>query len=200
MVYSRCIQDLRSEVVKMKDVHEEVLFDVLVYMMRVSESIVDEYKRSRDQDKNASSRFRFWTYVPSVERGSSSVVIRWRKYSGRGRRSDPVLTSGLVDYKLPMARFPHCTRAEKRAIVRAESRFSKIRKINAHLLTINQAHKALTEIVAARDVLDDYAMHYSVPRPHHSVIEVDDRSDVAPAAEFTEADRIAFRRKIGLDH
>lgn len=200
MVVDRFLSLLKQEFTRLEHSRDEDFDASLRYMMIISEDIVDEYKRYREEDKKSDSRFRFWTYVPSVERGASSVVIRWRKYRGRGRRSDPVPTSSVTDYKMPIAQFQGCTRAEKRAIVHAESRFAKIRRLNWHLLAINKAHSALVDIVGGREVRGSNSPNKSKPRNAAPMPEKDHTNQEPQTEEFTENDRRVFRKKIGLDH
>jgi hypothetical protein len=199
MVVDRFFSLLGKEFTRLDHSRDEDFDASLRYMMNISEDIVDEFKRYREEDKKSDSRFRFWTYVPSVERGASSVVIRWRKYRGRGRRSDPVPTSSVTDYKMPIAQFQGCTRAEKRAIVHAESRFAKIRRLNWHLLAINKAHSALIDIVGGREVRGSNSPNKSTLRNAAPMPEKDDTDRVHKVEEFTENDRRAFRKKLGLN-
>jgi hypothetical protein len=190
---------LKQEFSRLEGCRLDDFNSVLILMMNMSESIVDEYKRFREEDKKSDSRFRFWTYVPSVERGAASVVIRWRRYKGQGPRSSPVATSAVVNFKMPISKFDGCTRAEKRAIVHAESRFAKIRKMNSHLLVINKSHKALVDIVGGSSSCAGNVSREITPRNQSVALDMDEADHVKTSDEFTEADRIAFRKKIGLD-
>jgi hypothetical protein len=199
MVSDRCLHFLKKEFSRVEISRADDFDEILRYMMIISGDIVDEFKQYREDDKKSDSRFRFWTYVPSVERGSSSVVIRWRKYKGRGRRSDPVVTSTAKDYKLPISQFYGCTRAEKRAIVNAESRFAKIRKINSNLLAINKAHNALVDIVGGRGFCESKTPKKTALLDESVMCENNDVGEILPVKEFTEADRLAVRKKVGAN-
>ena len=198
MIVDRCLNMLIQEFNRLDAARSDEFDAILRYMMVISENIVDEFKQYREDDKHSDSRFRFWTHVPSVERGASSVVIRWRKYQGRGRRSDPVATSAVKDYKMPISQFHGCTRAEKRAIVLAESRFSQIRRLNEHLLAINKAQNALVDVVGGRGVRErDYGQEVTKSDQSFMINEAD-IEQLSYFENFSEADRIAFRKKIGV--
>ena len=199
MKKDKILRSLGKEFSRLENCRSDDFDSILILMMNLAEDIVDEFKRYREEEKKSDSRFRFWTHVPSVERGASSVVIRWRRYTGVGPRSTPLETSGIKDFKMPIDKFHGCTRSEKRAIVHAESRFSKIRKLNAHLLIINKSHNALIDIVDGREFCEsDTAKDVGSPNELPEIDEAAD-SQFASPQEFTEADRIAFRKKIGLD-
>ena len=197
MIVDRCLNMLSQEFNRLDAARSDEFDAILRYMMVISENIVDEFKQYREVDKHSDSRFRFWTYVPSVERGASSVVIRWRKYQGRGRRSDPVATSSVKDYKIPISQFHGCTRAEKRAIVNAESRFAKIRQLNSHLLAINKAQSALVDILGGRGGREDEHHQEVISKNGSSMFDESGVDQLSPFENFSEADRIAFRKKIG---
>jgi hypothetical protein len=199
MAIDRCWYFLKKEFSRVEISRADDFDAILRYMMIISDDIVDEYKQYREDDKKSDSRFRFWTYVPSVERGSSSVVIRWRKYTGRGRRSDPVPTSTVKDHQLPISQFYGCTRAEKRAIVNAESRFAKIRKLNLNLLAINRAQNALVDIVGGRDFCESKTSEKTALLEESVMCDSNDVGEILPVKEFTEADRLAVRKKVGAN-
>mgnify|MGYP003663865096 CR=1 FL=1 len=199
MNIDRCWAVIKSEIYNVNEQRFDDFDLILRCLMIISDDIVDEYKQSRDFHKRKDSKFKFWTYVPSIERGSLSVVIRWRRYSGHGRYSDPVATSQLVDYRIPMSFFPKCTRPEKSAIMHAETQFSTVRKIGEKLLLIAQAQNALLDITGARCQKEDQRVTGRLQRVQQKA-EEDDlvHNSATDTIEFTDAERAAFRKKHGL--
>ncbi len=163
MNIDNCFDALKAQLVKSNDERIEGFDAVLRYMFLLSDDIVDEYKQDREFQKNSDSRFRFWTYVPHVERGASSVVIRWRRYTGRSRHSDPVPTSRLKEHRIPMLHFSGCAKSERRAIMRAEERFSEIRRLNEKILLISKAFNALLDLTGARETVDSSGRNFQPP-------------------------------------
>jgi len=172
---------------------------IVSILMALAEDIVDQFKADREFHKNSDSRFRYWTYVPSIERGAASAIIRWRRYLGPGKFSDPVPTSKTKDSKLPMSLFLGCTRAEKRAIQKAEERFSLIRKVNDQILNINKSHNALLDLTGARALMKEQETKKEKRNPggpEADQVMSDEETNNKP---FTEKDRLRFRKSIGLD-
>lgn len=199
MSTENCWNEVRKKLVSLTVERADGLDTVIRYLVLIAENIVDDYKEDREFHKNADSTFRFWTYVPQIERGASSVVIRWRRYTGRGRHSCPVSTSTRKDYRIPMTFFPGCTKSERRAIRKAEDQFSKIRQLNEKILIINKAHNALIDMTGARALIGS-------PRKNQDGEKQEMASDAATESPqgkelkpLTEAEQIKFRRRIGLD-
>lgn len=176
--------------------HQEELLSCLMLM---AQEIVDDFKTVREWHRFSDSSFRYWTYAPSIEKGACSVIIRWRKYSGKAKFSKPVPTSGLKDFRLPMSNFPGCTRDERLVIKDVENRFSEIRRINEKLLTISKAHNALIDITGARHQNCNSVCNTSVRYESAMDRLVEPEPKKGPSKPFTEEDRIAFRKSIGLD-
>ncbi|WP_417536607.1 hypothetical protein [Methylophaga sp.] len=190
---------LALKIVEINEYRQEKYDEVVHYLYLKAGTIVEDYILARNAAKLSDSSFRFWTHFPIVERGASSAVIRWRRYTGRGKFSEPVPTSGLKNYKLPMKLFTGCTKKEREVIADAEERFSVIRRMNEKLLIINKAHHALLDLSGARAVISEMAAKNSSAR---DLLEAQsDRLPLLldPGKEFTEKDRLQFRRNLGLD-
>jgi hypothetical protein len=145
------------------------------------------FYQKNDQD------FKFWQHICAVEQGKTSVIIRWRKFQGKRLYSDPLSTSELVDYKMPMTRFKGCTINERRTILVTEKRFAKIRRMNEKISLINKCHQALFDMtrehVTDKSIEKDIRNSLGIPElPSHQ----------SGISEFTEEERKAFRKKIGL--
>ena len=198
MDVEKCWHIIKREIKNIDDRRYEDIDLLLRCLVTAADDIVAEFKKSREFHKKNDSKFQFWTYVPSVSRGAATVLIRWRKYSGRGRFSDSVATSVLTNYRIPMSVFQKTTRAEKRAIVHAEAQFAKIRKIGEQLITIGQAHNAMIDIAGARALKKD-------THGNDAKLKEDDQADknadstwFDETREFTEREREEWRRRIGL--
>ncbi|PFG54286.1 hypothetical protein ATG98_3506 [Marinobacter sp. LV10R520-4] len=188
---------LRCQVINLNDRRSDDFDSIIRYMMGIAESIVDEYKQDREFNKNNDSRFQFWTYVPSVERGASSVVIRWRRYNGSSRYSEPIATSLTVENKIPQSFFPGCKKSEKKAVLHAEKQFSIVRKINEKLLEISQAQNALMGITGARELKASFDENSKSGQKNG--FDADLGGPLPPAKIFTETDRTRLRKSLGLD-
>lgn len=190
---------IQKKVIDINDFRTEYQEGLLSCLMSMAQEIVDDFKTVREWHRFSDSSFRYWTYAPSIEKGTCSVIIRWRKYSGKGKFSNPVPTSGLKDFRLPMSNFPGCTRDERLVIKDVEDRFSEIRRINEKLLIISRAHNALLDITGARGQVLNSVSDSSVG--YDSVTERSKELDLKKGSSkpFTEEDRIAFRKSIGLD-
>ena len=72
MNIDRCWAVIKSEICNVNEQRFDDFDLILRCLMIISDDIVDEYKQSRDFHKRKDSKFKFWTYVPSIERGSLS--------------------------------------------------------------------------------------------------------------------------------
>lgn len=171
-------------------VSNDQLRDVLSTLMFHAEWVVDEHKRMRGFYQKNDKDFKFWQHICAVERGQTSVIIRWRKFQGKRLFSEPLTTSELIDYRMPMSRFKGCTVNEKRTILVTEKRFAKIRRINEKISLIHKCHQALFDMtrehISDKSIERDIRDSLGIP-DHHSKTN-----------EFTEEDRIAFRKSCGL--
>ena len=174
-------------------VSKDQLLDVLSTLMLHAEWIVDEHKRMRDFYQKNDKDFKFWQHICAVERGQTSVIIRWRKFQGKRLYSDPLSTSELNDFKMPMSRFKGCTANEKRTILATEQRFSKVRRINEKLSLIHKFHQALFDMT--REHVTDKSIEKDI-RNSLGIPELPDHQ--SETSEFSEEERTAFRKKIGL--
>lgn len=198
MDIERCWQTIQMEIIKIDNRRPDDYDLLLRCLVMAADNVVEAFKNSREFHKTNDSKFRFWTYVPSVERGAATVVIRWRKYSGRGRFSDSVATSVLTNYKIPMSMFQKTTSAEKRAIVHAEAQFAKIRKIGEQLITIGQAHNAMIDITGARPLKKGSYVNDAKSEEDEQVDNDADNTSINETKEFTERERDEWRRRNGL--
>lgn len=174
--------------------------EIVDFMMAISEEIIEDFKTVREWHKYSDSRFRYWSYAPTLERGACSVIIRWRKYSGKGKYSIPVQTSELRDdFTLPMKLFPSCTKEEKAVIRDVEERFSIIRKIGKKLESISKDYNALLDMTAARSHMPERADGNADDQRPIKTEEDVLRLTKGPSSPFTEEDRRRFRRNLGLD-
>ena len=73
MNIDRCWAVIKSEICNVNEQRFDDFDLILRCLMIISDDIVDEYKQSRDFHKRKDSKFKFWTYVPSIERGSLST-------------------------------------------------------------------------------------------------------------------------------
>jgi hypothetical protein len=174
-------------------VSNDQLRDVLSTLMLHAEWIVDEHKRMRAFYQKNDKCFKFWQHICAVERGQTSVIIRWRKFQGKRLYSDPLSTSELNDFKMPMSRFKGCTANEKRTILATEQRFSKVRRINEKLSLIHKFHQALFDMT--REHVTDKSIEKDI-RNSLGIPELPDHQ--SETSEFSEEERTAFRKKIGL--
>jgi hypothetical protein len=174
-------------------VSNDQLRDVLSTLMLHAEWIIDEHKRMRGFYQKNDKDFKFWQHICAVERGQTSVIIRWRKFQGKRLYSEPLSTSELIDYKMPMTRFKGCTVNEKRTILATEQRFAKVRRINEKLSLIHKCHQALFDMT--REHVTDKSIEKDI-RNSIGISELPDHQ--SETNEFTEEDRIAFRKSCGL--
>jgi hypothetical protein len=184
---------LNQAIKESRFVSKDQLHDVLSLLMLHADWVADQHKRMRDYHQKSDKDFKFWQHICFIERGETSVIIRWRRFQGKRLYTEPLSTSELSDYKMPMSRFKSCSANEKRAIVVAENGFSTIRRINEKLSSISRSHQALFDMTRERhtDKSLEKKIKNSLDLPEDSIVQPDN-------AEFTEEQRIAFRKKIGL--
>ncbi|SDN62786.1 hypothetical protein [Vreelandella arcis] len=156
--------------------------------------IVEEFYESRDYDKENNPHFKYWKHFCTVEKGKTAVIIRWKKYNGESNYSDAVNKGDLKEFKIPASSFLKCTKTEKKAIMIAEDKFSKIRKINSKMSSLMESIRSIKDITNRK--VQIYKDHGSIDETY----EIDHLEKYHSEREKTHGkfDRHEFRRSLGL--
>jgi hypothetical protein len=184
---------LNQSIKESRFVSRDQLHDVLSILILHAEWVVEQHKLMRDYHKKNDKDFKYWQHICAIERGENTVIVRWRKFQGKRLYSEPLSTSDLSDYKIPMSRFKGCSANEKRTILVTENHFSTIRRINEKLSTIAKSHQALFDMTRERytDKSLEKTIKNRLDLPEVPLV-------LSDSSEFTEEQRMEFRKKIGL--
>ncbi|WP_286902682.1 hypothetical protein [Vreelandella sedimenti] len=155
--------------------------------------IVQEFNEARESDKEKNPNFRYWKYFCFVEKGKTAVIIRWREFLGKSKFSDPVGLSEMKDFRMPAKVFVKCSKPEKKAILLAEDKFCKVRKIN------NKIGLSLESVRAMKDMTTCRSDIFRVDEVLNEFNDIDCIEHYEQLGEVpSEFDRDEFRKSLGL--
>jgi hypothetical protein len=165
----------------------------IALLFEFSQAIVDKYKANRKEDQEKNPNFRFWSHICSVELGVTAVTVRWRKYSGKSKFSNPIESTELTEFRLPASAFRKCTKTEKKAIMEAERNFAIVRKISGHLGKTVESAMAIKGIT---NTILDLPTHPVDPEERRILDTLSELDDIS--RKHAELDKSAVRRLLGL--
>lgn len=158
--------------------------------------IVQDFKDALYKDRENNPSFYYWKHFCVIEKGATAVIIRWKKYSGKSKYSDSIDTSGMKNFKIPSRAFIKCSKPEKKAIMLAEHRFSKIRRINFRAASMMESARALKDMTAFGEKMREPNENDILASLHE--IDLIGEQHAQAEREQYEFDREKFRRSLGL--
>jgi len=192
--FQKALFDFNQHANILCDITAAQIYSLIDFLYVYALLIVEEFNNSLNHDKTKNPHFRYWKHFCIVTKGKTAVVIRWKRYRGKGVHSDPVNKGMLKAFKMPSGAFIKCSNTEKKAIMIAEDKFSKIRRINSKMGTLIESARSMKYIT-------DYQS--KITKDHETLEEdekIEDLEKYHADREKTHGqfDRHEFRRSLGL--